>query len=77
MVRVHGPANDRAWPAVSDRDPLFDPDSPITKGLSDWTTIKEELYNNIAGELLDTAHALARGKQTVKDKKSRHNGATA
>lgn len=45
---------------------FVDPDSPITKGLSDWTTIKEELYNNAAGKLLDTAHALARGKQTVK-----------
>ena len=37
--------------------------SPITRGQKDWTTIKEELYNNISGKLLDTAHALARGKQ--------------
>jgi type 1 glutamine amidotransferase len=44
-------------------------DSPITKGLEDWTTINEELYNNSAGKLLDTAHALARGAQTLKDKK--------
>jgi hypothetical protein len=42
---------------------FVDKTSPITKGLSDWTTIKEELYNNSAGQLLDTAHALARGKQ--------------
>src|SRR6202040_3434250 len=41
---------------------------PITAEFSDWTTTKEELYNNAAGSLLDTAHALARGKQTVKDK---------
>lgn len=47
-----------------------DPSSPITKGLSDWTTIHEELYNNAAGKLFDTAHALARGKQTVKNKKT-------
>jgi type 1 glutamine amidotransferase len=40
-----------------------DKDSPITKGLKDWTTIKEELYNNITGKLLDTAQPLARGKQ--------------
>jgi type 1 glutamine amidotransferase len=46
----------------------LDKDSPITRGLKDWTTIKEELYNNSAGKLLDTAHPLARGKQTVKDK---------
>ncbi len=45
-----------------------DKDSPITKGLTDWTTGKEELYNNIAGNVLDTAHPLARGKQTVKSK---------
>ena len=44
---------------------FVDKDSPITKGLEDWTTINEELYNNIAGKLLDTAHPLARGKQTV------------
>jgi type 1 glutamine amidotransferase len=42
--------------------------SPITKGLKDWTTIHEELYNNAAGKLLSTGHPLARGKQTVKDK---------
>ena len=41
-----------------------DKDSPITKGLKGWTTIKEELYNNITGKLLDTAKPLARGKQT-------------
>jgi type 1 glutamine amidotransferase len=45
-----------------------DKDSPITKGLADWTTGKEELYNNFAGKVLDTAHPLARGKQTVRSK---------
>lgn len=45
---------------------FVDSKSPITAGLADWTTIKEELYNNAAGKLLDTAHELARGKQTVK-----------
>ena len=43
-------------------------DSPITKGMANWTTIKEELYNNSAGHLLDTATPLARGRQTVKHK---------
>ncbi|HKD36696.1 MAG TPA: ThuA domain-containing protein [Pirellulales bacterium] len=53
---------------------FIDPDSPITKGLADWTTIKEELYNNAAGKLLDTAHPLARGKQTVKIGPKKANG---
>jgi type 1 glutamine amidotransferase len=43
-------------------------DSPITKGLSDWKTINEELYNNIQGRLLETAMPLARGKQLSKDR---------
>ena len=42
---------------------FVDKDNPITKGMADWTTVNEELYNNIAGKLLDTAHPLARGKQ--------------
>ena len=37
--------------------------SPITEPLGDWTTVNEELYNNAAGKLEPTAHALARGKQ--------------
>jgi len=42
---------------------FVDRDSPITKPLRDWTTVDEELYNNAAGKLEATAHALARGKQ--------------
>jgi hypothetical protein len=34
---------------------------PITRGLEDWTTIKEELYNNV--RLFDNAKPLATGKQ--------------
>ena len=34
--------------------------SPVTKGLTDWTTGNEELYNNIA---ILTAKTLAKGKQ--------------
>jgi type 1 glutamine amidotransferase len=45
-----------------------DKDNPITKGMQDWTTIKEELYNNVAEKLLDTAKPLAGGKQKVKTK---------
>src|SRR5438105_10784370 len=42
-----------------------DTDSPIVKGFADWTTVKEELYNNI--QIL-TGKALARGKQTLNNK---------
>jgi type 1 glutamine amidotransferase len=47
---------------------FVDKESPISKGLSDWKTINEELYNNSAGKLHETAHALARGAQTIKPK---------
>ncbi|MCE2695469.1 MAG: discoidin domain-containing protein, partial [Verrucomicrobiaceae bacterium] len=42
-----------------------DKQHPITKTLADWTTIKEELYNN--ANLFD-AHPLAMGRQMVKGK---------
>lgn len=44
-----------------------DKESPITKGLEDWKTVNEELYNNFTGKLLDTAHPLARGVQGKSD----------
>ena len=40
------------------------PASPVIKDLADWTTIGEELYNNI--KIFPTATALARGKQVSK-----------
>lgn len=36
----------------------------IVRGLDDWTTIREELYNNV--KVFDSATPLARGKQIVK-----------
>ena len=39
---------------------------PISTGLQDWTTINEELYNNI--QVSDSAHPLAKGTQIVKTK---------
>ena len=45
-----------------------DTEHPISKGLPNWTTIKEELYNNI--KLFDSAKPLARGKQMNKDKET-------
>ena len=41
-----------------------DRENPMVKGLADWTTIHEEHYNNI--HIFDTAHALAHGKQVIK-----------
>ncbi len=38
----------------------------ITHGLTNWSTIKEELYNNV--KVFETAQPLARGKQVVKQK---------
>ncbi len=48
----------------------IDKESDIVKGLEDWITMKEELYNNIE---ITTAHALAKGKQTThgKDKEGK------
>ena len=40
-----------------------DTDHPITQGLKNWTTIKEELYNN--AKMYD-AHPLATGKQLIR-----------
>ncbi len=42
---------------------FVDPEHPITKGMADWTTINEELYNNV--NLFD-AHPLAMGTQDQK-----------
>jgi hypothetical protein len=44
--------------------------SPITKGLENWTTINEELYNNVQPPKNFPGHqSLATGKQKVTDKK--------
>src|SRR5208283_4582994 len=52
---------------------FVDKASPITKSMEDWTTVNEELYNNISGKLLDTAQPLARGKQIAKSKDGKEN----
>ena len=44
--------------------------SPITKGLGDWVTDKEELYNNVQDPKVFAGHrSLATGFQTTTDKK--------
>jgi putative heme-binding domain-containing protein len=44
----------------------LDPASPITKAGGDWTTIQEELYNNV--KVFDTARPLQKGVQHIKKK---------
>ena len=46
--------------------------NPITKGLEDWTTIKEELYNNV--QVMPGNVALAKGKQVTHSKKKQADG---
>lgn len=43
-----------------------DKTNAITTGLADWTTIREEHYNNV--QVFDTAHALAHGTQVIVNK---------
>src|SRR5258706_16173314 len=45
---------------------FLDSHNSISKGLSDWTTVKEELYNNI--RVFDVAKPIARGAQVVSGK---------
>jgi hypothetical protein len=44
---------------------------PISLGMADWTTIKEELYNNIS---ILGGHPLARGKQSIPQKSKDKDG---
>ncbi len=46
--------------------------SPMTKGLADWTTVKEELYNNV--QVMPGNVALAKGKQVTHSKKKQADG---
>lgn len=49
---------------------IVDKDHPSMAGATEWTTINEELYNNV--QLLG-GHALAKGKQPLKDGKDWEN----
>ncbi len=53
----------------------LDADHPITKGLANWTTGNEELYNNI--QIWGAAKALARGKQEAGDRPGRNDTVVA
>ena len=50
-----------------------DKENPIVKGLADWTTINEELYNNV--QVL-TGKGLANGTQKVPEKKDKKGKVT-
>ncbi|MFO0918385.1 MAG: ThuA domain-containing protein [Planctomycetaceae bacterium] len=52
-------------------------DHPVTRGLKGWKTQNEELYNNSAGKLLETATPLATGFQQWKAKDGTDASATA
>lgn len=41
-------------------------DHPVSRGLENWTTVNEELYNNV--RLFETSVPLARGRQDTGDK---------
>ena len=72
-----GLLTDRHGPQVPIAVTHTDKQHPISKGLEDWTTINEELYNNLTGKLMEGAHALARGKQVYKDKSGKEVTADA
>lgn len=52
-------------------------ENPITKGLKNWRTENEELYNNSSGRLLETAEPLATGFQKWTAKNGKENEAEA
>jgi type 1 glutamine amidotransferase len=47
---------------------ISDKENQIMKGVAEWKTGDEELYNNLAGNVEPTAHPLMRGRQMVKGK---------
>ena len=72
-----GVASTGHGPQVPIQISFLDKSSPITKSMQDWTTIKEELYNNSAGKLIETASPLASGKQAFKNKDGKETTAEA
>lgn len=54
---------------------FVDSSNPITRGMTNWTTINEELYNNI--KVWDSAHPLIRGKQGAGDRPGQNDSVVA
>ncbi len=63
FVGIHSTGHGPQEPIAID---FTNKEHPITKGLENWTTIKEELYNNI--KIFPTATPLAKGLQMVPQK---------
>ena len=63
MVGLQSTSHGPQLPIAIDFD---SPAHPITKPLDDWTTLKEELYNNI--QVLPSAAVLAKGTQAMPPK---------
>lgn len=72
-----GLASTAHGPQVPIEVSYVDDEHPITNRLKNWTTANEELYNNSAGKLLETAQPLAVGRQVWKSKDGTPNEATA
>ena len=69
LAGIHGPANRRAWPAGSDCHPIHRRAKPHHERPRRLDTLPAKSFtSNKVGKLFSTAHALARGKQIVKDK---------
>lgn len=56
---------------------FLDMDNPITQGMQNWSTGREELYNNFAGKLHETAEPLAIGRQAWNGRDGKVNKAEA
>ena len=54
---------------------LVDHSHPITRGMTNWTTINEELYNNI--KVWESAHPLIRGGQGAGDRPGQNDAVVA
>ena len=54
---------------------FLDTAHPITRGMTEWTTINEELYNNV--KVWETAHPLVRGRQGAGDKPGQNDAVVA
>lgn len=58
-----GLASTRHGPQAPIEIMFVEDEHAITKGMTNWKTENEELYNNFSGKLHETAMPLARGKQ--------------
>lgn len=72
-----GLASTRHGPQTPIEITFGEEEHPITKGMTNWKTENEELYNNIAGKLHETASPLARGRQMWTSKEGKEETADA